>query len=113
MENIFQNISLIFTALIGMLNLLIIISRPFRQWLLRSKEEKAKELAREEEQRETDKCLLRKAITEIYYRRRDTGKIFQYEFELVEQLYAHYKKLGGNSFIDKLWKEIKTWQIIQ
>ena len=29
----------------------------------------------------------------------------------MEQLYMQYKKLKGNSFVDKIWNEVQTWTI--
>lgn len=58
------------------------------------------------------KCQLRSDILSIYYRHLDTQTIRQYEYENVVYLYEAYKALGGNSFIDKIYEEIKTWKII-
>ena len=35
----------------------------------------------------------------------------KYEFENFEYEYNAYKALGGNSFIDKIHAEVKTWRI--
>ena len=58
------------------------------------------------------KCLLRSDMLHIYYRHKDTETIRQYEYENFEMLYKAYKALGGNSFIDKIYKEVQTWEII-
>lgn len=58
------------------------------------------------------KCLLRSEMLQIYYRHKDTGKIRQYEYENFIELYNGYKSLGGNSFIEKIYKEVQTWEII-
>ena len=58
------------------------------------------------------KCLLRSEMLRIYYRHRDTGEIRQYEYENFVYLYEAYKKLKGNSFIDKIYAEVKKWIII-
>ena len=58
------------------------------------------------------KCLLRSEMLRIYYRHRDTGEIRQYEYENFVYLYEVYKKLKGNSFIDKIYAEVKKWIII-
>lgn len=60
---------------------------------------------------ETDRCLLRDRITSIYYNHCNEREIKQYDFENIEKLYIQYKKLGGNSFIDKIWEELQTWSI--
>lgn len=57
------------------------------------------------------KCLLRSEMLRIYYHNKDSGKIRQYEYENFVYLYEAYKKLKGNSFIDKIHKEVSTWEI--
>lgn len=58
------------------------------------------------------KCQLRSDMLRIYYRHRETGQIRQYEYENFVSLYEAYKALKGNSFIDKIYKEIQTWEVI-
>lgn len=58
------------------------------------------------------KCQLRSEMLRIYYHNREERKIRQYEFENFVKLYESYKALGGNSFIDKIYEEIKEWEII-
>lgn len=58
------------------------------------------------------RCQLRSEMLRIYYRHREERKIRQYEFENFVKLYESYKALGGNSFIDKIYEEIKEWEII-
>ena len=58
------------------------------------------------------KCLLRSEMLQIYYRHKDTEKIRQYEYENFIMLYEAYKALNGNSFIDKIYAEVKTWEVI-
>lgn len=58
------------------------------------------------------KCQLRSEMLRIYYRHRETGKIRQYEYENFVFLYEAYKALKGNSFIDKIYKEVQTWEIV-
>ena len=58
------------------------------------------------------KCQLRSDMLQIYYRHYDTKTIRQYEYENFIMLYEAYKALGGNSFIDKIYNEVKTWEII-
>ena len=59
------------------------------------------------------KCLLRSKMLETYYRNKDTKTIRQYEKENFVLLYAAYKALKGNSFIDDINTEVKSWEIIQ
>lgn len=58
------------------------------------------------------KCQLRSNMLQIYYRHVDSKTIRQYEYENFIMLYEAYKALGGNSFIDKIYNEVKTWRII-
>ena len=58
------------------------------------------------------KCLLRSEMLRIYYRHNESGKIRQYEIENFVFLYKAYKALKGNSFIDKIYKEVMSWEVI-
>ena len=58
------------------------------------------------------KCLLRSEMLRIYYRHKDNEKIRQYELENFVFLYKAYKALKGNSFIDKIYKEVMEWEVI-
>ena len=59
------------------------------------------------------KCQLRSEMLRIYYKNQDTEKIRQYEYENFVYLYEAYKALHGNSFIDKIYKEVQTWEIVK
>ena len=58
------------------------------------------------------KCQLRSDMLLIYYRHIDIKTIRQYEYENFLMLFQAYKALGGNSFIDHIHAEVKTWKII-
>ena len=58
------------------------------------------------------KCQLRSEMLRIYYHHSDTKVIRQYEYENFILLYEAYKALKGNSFIDKIYTEVKTWEIV-
>ena len=58
------------------------------------------------------KCQLRSEMLRIYYHNNDSKRIRQYEYENFVYLYEAYKALRGNSFIDKIYTEVKTWEII-
>ena len=60
---------------------------------------------------EGTKCQLRSEMLRIYYHNRDEGKIRQYEYENFIMLYEAYKALKGNSFIDKIYEEVHSWDI--
>jgi hypothetical protein len=58
------------------------------------------------------KCQLRSEMLRIYYHNKEEEKIRQYEYENFVFLYEAYKALKGNSFIDKIYKEVSTWEIV-
>lgn len=58
------------------------------------------------------KCQLRSEMLRAYYHNRDKGEIRQYEYENFIMLYEAYKALKGNSFIDKIYEEVHSWEII-
>lgn len=58
------------------------------------------------------KCQLRSEMLRIYYRNIESGKIHQYEYENFVMLYEAYKALKGNSFIDKIYKEVEDLDVI-
>ena len=47
-----------------------------------------------------------------YYTNKDSKRIRQYELENFVYLYKAYKSLKGNSFIDKIYKEVMSWEVI-
>lgn len=58
------------------------------------------------------RCLLRSKMLEIYYRNEKAETIRQYEKENFVHLYDAYKALKGNSFVDDINKEVRTWKVI-
>ena len=62
--------------------------------------------------REGQKCLLRSNMLHTYYRNKERSAIRQYEYENFLLEYRAYKALRGNSFIDRIYQEIKTWDIV-
>ena len=58
------------------------------------------------------RCQLRSEMLRTYYHNRQKKEIRQYEYENFVMLYEAYKALNGNSFIDKIYKEVQTWEII-
>ena len=73
------------------------------------KKEQAQELALI---KEGNKCQLRSEMLRIYYHCKDENTIRQYEIENFIALYHAYKALGGNSFIDKVYKEVMEFTVI-
>lgn len=58
------------------------------------------------------RCQLRNEMLRIYYHNKNDDKIRQYEYENFVMLYEAYKALNGNSFIDKIYSEVKTWEVV-
>ena len=48
----------------------------------------------------------------IYYKYRKDKKIPQYEYENFVFLYEAYKALNGNSFIDKIYEDVHSWDVL-
>lgn len=62
--------------------------------------------------RNGQKCLLRHNMLHTYYKHLSDKTIRQYEFEDFDYQYKAYKALKGNSFIDKIYEEVKSWKVI-
>lgn len=58
------------------------------------------------------KCQLRTDMLTIYYHNHEKKTIRQYEYENFVYLYEAYKSLKGNSFIDKIYKEVQEWDVV-
>lgn len=61
---------------------------------------------KDQQQEKALKCLLRSAITKIYYKYNDLGYIPQFERENVIYMHEQYKRMGGNSYVDEIYPEI-------
>ena len=59
------------------------------------------------------RCQLRSEMLQIYYRYEEVEQIPQYQYENFVQMYDAYKALRGNSFIDKIYKDIQEWEIVR
>lgn len=57
-------------------------------------------------------CQLRSDMLTIYYHNKEDKRIRQYEYENFVLMYEAYKALGGNSFIDKIYRELQSWEIV-
>jgi 6-phosphogluconate dehydrogenase len=57
------------------------------------------------------KCSLRNDIVEIYEQCKQKKEITKYQLETVYLSFKEYKKLKGNSFVEKLVKEIEEFKI--
>lgn len=78
-----------------------LLIRPVREWIMGT-----------EDLREGQRCLLRSEIVRLYYRHHDDRQLREYEFKNMEQCYKAYRKLKGNSFVEKIHDEMKEWDII-
>ena len=58
------------------------------------------------------KCQLRSEMLRTYYRNKDAETIRQYELQNFIMLYESYKALNGNSFVDKIYEEVMSWEVI-
>lgn len=80
-----------------------IIVRPIREKLFDTQQTK-----------EGQRCMLRAEMLSIYYRGQDAGgKLRQYDLQNFVLLYAAYKALDGNSFIDQINDKVKDMEVIQ
>lgn len=113
MLNTLRIINLILVIFVGAAQVFNIIIAPSRKKRQEQKTQDEKEKIRKENQAETDRCVLRNIITDFYYRNVSSCEMKQYQYENLSKVYHQYKKLGGNSFIDKIWEEIQEWRIIQ
>ena len=58
------------------------------------------------------RCQLRSDMLRTYYHHRETETIRQYEFENFVMEYEAYRALGGNSFMEKIYDEVKKWEVV-
>lgn len=64
--------------------------------------------------REGQKCVLRSEMLGIYYTGKNNGnRIRQYEYQNFVLLYAAYKSMKGNSFIDKICNEVEKMEVVK
>lgn len=61
---------------------------------------------------ESDKCRIRAEITREYLKGLDDKAIDIYTDEYLLEQFLCYKNEGGNSYIDGLMSQIKTWEKI-
>lgn len=56
--------------------------------------------------------ILRKEMTDIYYRYLPYKKILQYDKKCFVKLYNDYGAQGGNSYINEINNEISKWEVV-
>lgn len=106
------SIAALFQGLAAAVTFALFFIKPVRQWFLCIKDRKSEEAEDDAAEKESVKCLLRSEIVRIYYANRSVRKINSFEYDNVAMLYQAYKKMGGNSFIDRIWEEIQEWEIL-
>ena len=47
-----------------------------------------------------------------YYHHREQETIRQYEYENFVMEYEAYRALGGNSFMEKIYGEVRKWEVV-
>lgn len=97
------------SGIVCLLTLLSLLIKPVREWMLGIKEQRKST----KEQQEGIKCLLRAEIVKMYYKHQDKEELHEYEWEMLDACYQAYRRLKGNSFIVKLYEEMKKWTIVR
>ncbi len=59
------------------------------------------------------KCLLRAEIEKIYYANLDNKTLREYEYVTLCFCYEAYIALNGNSFVERIFLEMKGWEIVK
>ena len=99
-DHFFRIVSM-FSGLSALATLVMLVVRPIRDRIFG-----------ERERREGEKCLLRSDMLRTYYRHHNENRIRQYEYENFLLEYKAYKARNGNTFIDHIYDEIKTWEVV-
>ena len=63
--------------------------------------------------KESSNDMLRREITNIYYKYLPYKRIPRYTKEELFHLVNDYQKQGGNTFVKEIFDEMKTWEIVQ
>lgn len=58
------------------------------------------------------KCQLRSDMLRTYYHHSSEKRLRQYEKENFLLCYQAYRALGGNSFIQQVYEEVKDWEVV-
>lgn len=61
---------------------------------------------------ESQRNTCRNLIVDMYYKYGREGEIPRYKHELLIKTYSNYKSMGGNSFIDEIYKEMKEYKVV-
>lgn len=90
------------SALSGIIAAVVLLVKPIRDRVLGAKE-----------LRDGLRCQLRSDMLRTYYKHKEEKGLKQYEMENFLLEYKAYKALKGNSFVDVIEKEVKTWEVSQ
>lgn len=101
MVTLIQTASVVCGGVLTITNFLLLWLRPLRE-----------KITGERLIKDGEKCLLRSDMLEIYYKNISDKRIRQYERENFDLLYKSYKSLGGNSFIDDVYAEVREWTVV-
>lgn len=77
------------------------------------KEKNSQQDARLNQLTKTSNDMLRNSMVKIYYSCLPYKKILYYDKEVLIKLHEDYEIQGGNTFIEELWDEIKTWTVVR
>ena len=98
--DLFTQIVAVCSGITSIAALVMLCVKPLREWALGIKQI-----------RDGQKCLLRSEMLRIYWQDVESKRIRQYDFENFMLMYSAYKALIGNSFVDKIKDEVKTWEV--
>ena len=99
--SLFTQLVVICSGICSISAAVVLIVKPLRERVLGTKDI-----------REGQKCLLRADMLRTYYKNKDGDKIRQHEKENFIYEYKAYKALGGNSFIDDIYNEVRQWEVV-
>lgn len=108
---LFTQISAICGSITTIAAAVTLLVKPIRERVLGIKKLRDEQSKKMDALTEGVKCLLRSDMLNIYYTHSESDTMRQYEFENFMFLYQAYKTLGGNSFIDRVQDEVKTWEV--
>ena len=57
--------------------------------------------------------VMRYDMNKIYYKYRPYKKILDCDKKAFIKFYTDYHEMGGNTWIDSLYKEVVTWEIVE
>lgn len=109
---ILQIVSISLGIILTAVNIVIILNGKRKERVVEVNAKNTQETSRLEEQKETDRCLLRDAILRNFKEHEAAKRWSIDDFENFKHLRQQYEKLNGNSFVDKLWKIAQTWEVI-